>query len=172
MPRGGRREECKLICAFSGHRPARLPWRYQEDAPQCAAVKQLLFETVQALAAEGYDRFLCGMAQGADWYFAEAVLRLRQQRQDVALHAVLPHGQQDARWCAEEQTRYRALLAQCQKVVVLQRDYTPDSYHQRNRYLVEHSDLLMTLYDGGSGGTAYTVRYAAQQGRQILPLWL
>lgn len=161
-----------MVCAFSGHRPSRLPWGYREDSPQCAAVKLLLDQQLAKLAAEGFDRFVCGMAQGADWYFAEAVLKLQRQRPEVALQAVLPHRQQAARWSDRERERYQRLLERCQTVTVLQEQYTPDSYFARNRYLVENCDLLLTLYDGGGGGTAYTVRYAERLGRKILPLWL
>lgn len=161
-----------VICAFSGHRPWRLPWGNRESSPQCLAVKMLMRQYLDRLTAEGYNHFLCGMALGADFYFAQTVLDCKQSAPSLTLEAVLPNPEQDARWADEFRARYQALLAQCDKITVLEPEYSQQSYLARNRYLVDHSDLLMTLYDGGEGGTAYTVWYAQQQGRKILPLWL
>lgn len=43
---------------------------------------------------------------------------------------------------------------------------------RRNRYMVEHADVLVTVFDGSPGGTAATVRYAEARGIRIVPLWL
>lgn len=54
-------------CAFTGHRPNKLPWRYNEDAPGCVALKKTLTEQIAALADDGYTDFLSGMALGVDY---------------------------------------------------------------------------------------------------------
>ena len=42
---------------------------------------------------------------------------------------------------------------------------------ERNRFLVDHSDILLAVYNGERrGGTAATVRYAQRSGREILIL--
>ena len=63
-----------MICAFTGHRPERLPWGRNEDDLRCAALKTLLRRTVREVYDRGFHTFLCGMARGCDQYFAEAVL--------------------------------------------------------------------------------------------------
>ena len=63
-----------MICAFTGHRPERLPWGQNEDDTRCAALKTLLRRTVREVYDRGFHTFLCGMARGCDQYFAEAVL--------------------------------------------------------------------------------------------------
>ena len=42
--------------------------------------------------------------------------------------------------------------------------YTHYCMLQRNRYLVDHSSRLVCYLIRDTGGTAYTVRYALQQG--------
>ena len=42
---------------------------------------------------------------------------------------------------------------------------------RRNRYMVEHADLLMTVFDGSPGGTASTVAYARARGVKIVSIW-
>jgi hypothetical protein len=37
--------------------------------------------------------------------------------------------------------------------------------------MVDHAEILMTVFDGSPGGTAATVRYAQAKGRKIMPLW-
>ena len=72
-----------MVLAFAGHRPEKLPWGSDESDPRCAALKRQIIEAVRTAAGEGYDTFLCGMARGCDFYFAEAVLELREKYPEV-----------------------------------------------------------------------------------------
>ena len=65
-------------CCFTGHRPAKLPWGYNESDPRCVKLKERIADAVLLAYQEGYRHFLCGMAQGCDLYFCEAVLALRE----------------------------------------------------------------------------------------------
>ena len=47
-------------CSFTGHRPAKLPWRYRESDERCVALKRRIRDAVDAAYAEGYRHFLCG----------------------------------------------------------------------------------------------------------------
>ena len=55
-----------LTCAFSGHRPEKLPWREDESDPRCLALKIQMERQLRALCQEGCLRYLCGMARGTD----------------------------------------------------------------------------------------------------------
>ena len=39
---------------------------------------------------------------------------------------------------------------------------------KRNRYMVDHADLLIAVWDGRPSGTGKTVQYAQQQGKHVL----
>ena len=39
------------VCAFTGHRPRKLPWRRNETDSRCAALKAVLAEQIAALLA-------------------------------------------------------------------------------------------------------------------------
>ena len=41
----------------------------------------------------------------------------------------------------------------------------------RNRYMADHSSYCIAYLVRGTGGTAYTVRYARKKGVQIVNLW-
>ena len=54
-------------CAFTGHRPQKLPWRNDETAPGCVVLKETLATQVAMLIENGYTEFLSGMAPGVDY---------------------------------------------------------------------------------------------------------
>ena len=39
-----------------------------------------------------------------------------------------------------------------------------------NRYLVDHSAMLIAVYDGMLGGTMYTISYAMKRGLDVVTL--
>ena len=79
-----------VTCCFSGHRPVRLPWGRNEADPRCLALKARLDQALEEAHRQGFRHFLCGMAQGADLYFCQAVLDLRQRHPEVTLEAAIP----------------------------------------------------------------------------------
>lgn len=145
--------------AFTGHRT------YRGEAAQALAA------LLSDLHAEGYRRFLCGMALGFDMAAAEAVLALRAAHPEVRLVCVVPFAGQDRRFPAVEQERYRRILEAADETVVLRDDYRPDCYARRNDCLTDGASAVVAWYDGSSGGTHYTVRRARRLGLRVLNLW-
>ena len=165
-------EESIVICAFTGHRPQRLPWGNREEDSRCLALKQLLGTAIDSVVERGCRHLLCGMALGCDTYFAEAVVEKKKRVPDLILEAVLPCPGQADRWLAEECRRYEDLLLQCSCVTVLEDCYSEGCMLRRNRAMVERADILITVFDGKPGGTASTVSCARQAGVELLPVWL
>lgn len=161
----------KWTCAFTGHRPKKLPWGYDEAAPGCIALKRALSAEISKLAASGYTDFLSGMAQGTDIWAAQAVLALRKEAPALKLRCVLPWEGQADRWTASARERYFSILEQADEVVYAGRAYHQGCMLERNRYLVDHAACLLAVYNGEwRGGTAATVRYARKLGREIILL--
>lgn len=156
-----------MILAFTGHRPEKLPWGDDEDDPRCAALKIQILNAVRAAAGEGYDTFLCGMARGCDFYFAEAVLAL-----GLRLEAYLPCPSQADRWREPDRQRQTRLLMQCDAVYMLEPRYSAGCMLRRNQRMVDNCSALLTVYDGSPGGTGATVDYALRRGREVRGLWL
>ena len=77
-------------CAFTGHRPNKLPWRYNENAPGCVALKKSLAKQIAALTDNGYTHFLSGMALGVDCWCSQIVLDLREKNPALKIHCILP----------------------------------------------------------------------------------
>ncbi|MFR2157168.1 MAG: SLOG family protein [Evtepia gabavorous] len=110
---------------------------------------------------------------GADLYFCQAVLDLRQRHPEVTLEAAIPFAGQADHWSAADQRRRMTLLDQCDLETVVQHTYTPGCMNRRNRYMVDRSSLLIAVYDGiPQGGTLNTLSYAMGKGVRtvILPV--
>ena len=161
-----------MVCAFTGHRPHRLPWGTDETDPRCLALKQMMQRVTEQAVAKGVRTFLCGMARGCDTYFAEAVLQMMETDPKLELIAMVPCPQQADRWPKADRERYAALLRRCTRTEMLEPSYRQGSMLRRNRAMVERSQMLISVYDGGQGGTGQTVRLAEKQGLEILPIWL
>lgn len=156
-----------MVCAFTGHRPHRLPWGCREEDPRCLALKQKLAQTVEQAVQMGCGEFLCGMAQGCDTFFAEAVLA-----RGLPLVAMLPCPEQADRWTQKDRIRYEGLLLRCSRIQVLENSYSEGCMLRRNRKMIDQAQVLITVYDGHGGGTASTVAYAKSKGVTLLPIWL
>lgn len=157
-------------CCFTGHRPSKLPWGTDEEHPDCAALKERIREALEELYQKGYRHFISGMARGADLYFAEAVLALRERCPGVTLEAAVPCRSQADSWSGAERARYRDILDRCDVETVVQQSYTRDCMLRRNRYMVERSGAVLAVYDGMGGGTMYTLSYAMDRGLETVVL--
>ena len=160
----------ETTCSFTGHRPEKLPWRGDESDPRCLALKERLAAAVEDAYDKGMRHFMCGMARGADFYFCDAVLELRERRSGVTLEAVIPCEEQAARWGERERERWFSLVERCDGETMLQHHYDKGCMLRRNRYLVDHSSMLIAVYDGMLGGTMYTLSYAMKRGLETVIL--
>ena len=157
------------VCAFTGHRPNKLPWRYDETDRRCVALKAVLTEQIAALAEEGFTHFLSGMAEATDTWSALAVLSLREKNTAIKLHCILPCTAQAEKWSASSQDLYSSILKQADSVVYVSRDYHKKCMLDRNRFLVDHASTLLAVYNGvRRSGTGATVNYARKMGREII----
>lgn len=103
----------QMTVCFSGYRPEKLPWGYDECDPRCAQLKQRLRRAVCAACDDGFRHFICGMARGVDTYCAEIVLALRPQYPDLTLEAAIPCPSQCGGWTPDQQARWHAIVDRC-----------------------------------------------------------
>lgn len=158
-------------CAFTGHRPKKFPWGYNETDIRCVALKKAITEEIVKRVDAGYTDFLSGMAEGTDTWAALAVLALKRENPALKLHCVLPCEGQADEWSASARELYFSILEQADEVVYVNQAYSKDCMLKRNRYLVDHAACLLAVYNGEQrGGTAMTVRYARKLGREIIVL--
>ncbi len=156
-------------CAFTGHRPHKFPWRYDETDSRCVALKAVLAEQISVLAEAGVKHFLSGMAEAVDTWAALSVLDLREKDPAIKLHCILPCKAQAEKWSASSRELYRSILERADSVVYVSRNYHKNCMLDRNRFLVDHASILLAVYNGEQrGGAAATIRYAQKLGREIV----
>ena len=161
-----------MVCAFTGHRPEKLPWGSDESDPRCCALKLMLARVVEQAADNGVQVFCCGMARGCDLYFAEAVSALRKTRPELRLEAWLPCPGQADRWRSQDRIRWEKLLDGCDRVHIVERYYSQGCMLRRDKAMVDSADMVISVWDGSHSGTGWTVAYARQQGKRVEALWL
>ena len=150
--------------AFTGHR-----WY---DSSRKHSVRKKIEECVREAYRNGITNFISGMAIGFDLLAAEVVLSLRHECPAITLTAVLPFREQASRFNELNKCRYYKCLSQADDIVILSNDYTAKCYLERDRFMVEHSSLLIACYDGRNrGGTFWTVNYAARTGKNVINIY-
>lgn len=156
--------------AFTGHRPQSLPFKFDSDAFH--RLEASLWQEICARVDAGYDTFYCGAARGMDIVCGEIILALKTaDHPALRLICAIPFKEQARGWGDLWRAYYNDLLRGADEIVQLCDHYQPDCYHIRNRYMVDHCDALLAVYDGkGKGGTAYTVNYAQKHGKQVVIL--
>jgi len=160
-----------LACAFTGHRPGRYRFGYDEEDETCIQLKAALAEQIAILIGAGITTFYSGMALGADQWAASIVLSMRVSHPKVRLIAVLSCETQANKWSVEHRERYFNTLAECDDVITLNTHHTSTCVFERSRYLVDHADYLVAVYDNGlRGSTACMIRYAQEKRRQIISI--
>ena len=159
-----------IACSFSGYRPEKLPWGIRENDPRCKELKAQIKDILSRLYDSGIRHYICGMARGSDTYFCEAVLMLRASRPEITLEAAIPCETQTAKWIESDRCRYYRLVQQCDFETFVSRKYTRDCMIKRNRYMVDNSSVLVTVFDGKFGGTMHTIEYAVRKGLHVIEL--
>ena len=158
-------------CAFTGHRPHKFPWKYDEADSRCVALRASLTEQITKLADAGVTDFYSGGADGVDCWTSLIVLELRKKNPALKLHMILPHEAQADKWSNSAQERYHSILEKADSVEYISREYYDGCMLDRNHRLVEAAGSLLAVYNGERrGGTAATVRYAQKLGRKIILL--
>lgn len=147
-------------CAFTGYRPQKMPFGFDETDPRCIDFKKRVQATIHTLYDMGYRHFISGGALGMDMFAAEAVVELRKQHPEVILEMVSPFDDQATKWSPELRARHDWLFAQADITTATGHAYTRSAMFRRNHYLVDNADLLLAAFDGQPGGTAMTCELA------------
>ncbi len=151
------------VCCFTGHRPEAL----FKDEDEYTVYNYILIAVKDAVL-DGYTQFMCGGCRGGDILFGEAVNELKKTNDNIRLICVLPYRGQAEGWPGSDRNRYADLLDAADDVICLHDEYSKGCMHQRNRYMVDRSSLLIAAYNGTKGGTEFTVNYAKKQGLRIV----
>lgn len=156
--------------AFTGYRTEKII----RSAPSLN-IEKLIFEktleVIKTLYEQGYNTFLCGMAQGFDMLAAEATLRAKEDCPDIKLIAVIPFMGQELGYGNTDKERYNRIFENSSSVEMVSNCYSEYVYFKRNDYLLKNSSLLVCYYSGLRGGTMYTVNRAIRARMPIINIF-
>ncbi len=151
--------QIKTIC-FTGHREIEI---------NCAGnIAKALKRALRTLISRGAEHFLAGGALGFDTLAALCVLELKEEYPHITLELVLPCKNQTKLWTESGRSIYNAILKEADRVKFVCETYTSTCMHERNRRLVDGSDMCVAYLQHRGGGTAYTVAYALKQGKDVM----
>lgn len=148
----------KTVC-FTGHR--KIPPEKKDE------ITRRLKETLIQLINRGYLYFGAGGALGFDTMAEQAVLSLKEEYPQIKLILVLPCKSQANAWSTEDKEVYMEIIRKADKVVYTSQEYFRGCMQKRNRHLVDFSSVCVCYLTKGTGGSAYTVRYAIFKGLSI-----
>lgn len=156
----------KTLC-FTGRRPQKLPWGYNESDYRCLTLKKTLEEKIDSAIKRGVTHFISGMALGVDMWAAEIVIEKKKSKSGITLEAALPHKAQSAKWSREHKDRYNRILKECDKITCVSEEYSYSCMMKRNCYMVDKSDEVIAVLNDLTGGTGKTVLYARSKGKTV-----
>ena len=123
---------------------------------------------VMPLIADGVVYFGVGGAQGFDMLAAEYLLKVRDEfGKRIRIISVLPFPEYRKDWPEEDFRRQEEIIRRSDKVVYVCPKEEKGAYLARDRKLVDESAFCVCWCRKKTGGTAYTVRCALQQGLQV-----
>ena len=166
-------EDENLSCCFTGYRPQKFPFKLLKSEPQYIEFENLLFSKITELINNGCYTFYSGMAMGFDIIAAESVLLAAKVMENfpVRLICAIPFLDQAKKFPPEWRERYNSVLKCADSAVLISDKYYSGCYFDRNRFMVDNSDFVLTWFDGNPGGTKNTVEYAKTKGRKVINLY-
>ena len=137
--------------AITGHKPERIKGKETE-------IRRWLNQQIGELAANnGTLDCYSGMSKGVDQIFGFAALA-----GDHRLHCVYAYR-------GNENAVNKHLEKQSKSIIYVSNEYYDRVYQLRDKYMVDNCDVLLAVWDGiEQGGTWQTIKYAREQGKEII----
>ena len=146
-------------CCFTGHR------NLTDEQRKITTIE--LVGCIEYLINEGYTHFITGMASGVDLLAAGIILQFKRTNKNIFLEAAVPH--QNRLKCNDP--NFINILNHRNKVTVIQEKYDISCFMERNKYMVNNSDIVIAIWDGRkSGGTYNTIKYAESQEKKVVTI--
>lgn len=143
-------------CAFTGHRPEKV------EGYEGRIIVELRKEILQAIDS-GYTTFLTGMSRGVDLWAADIIIHLREQNPKLKLIGVIPFEGFECKWPVDWKKHYKLVRKELDWLHVVSKEYSPEVYQKRNQFMVDHSALVLAVFNGKPGGTLNTINYAQEK---------
>lgn len=144
----------KVALSFTGHRPEKL-----KDVTSIVS----MYDRLLTKWSQKYDlTIVVGGARGID-----SIVGMVAAKMGLPVTLALPFV-----GCNPTDNNELMKYSNVTVVHVSEKPYTDNSqYQKRNTWMVDHSDILISYWNGTPGGTANCVRYAERVGKKIKNLY-
>jgi ribonuclease HI len=165
-------KKAKFRVSFTGHRPHKLGRNgYAIDAPIRQWIRQMIKAELQRLLAIYPDlEVIVGGALGVDTDAALVAIEL-----GITYHVFAPCHEQYKTWKTQEDVnRWVEIWEKAPTTggttrYIHEGPYNgPKCMDDRNKAMVDASNLVISVYDGSSGGTKNCIDYARSKGKEII----
>lgn len=158
----GENKIIRTVC-FTGHR----------DMARGDALRLPMYleEVILEMMARGATVFRAGGAMGFDTMAALKVLDLQAKYPELELELILPCRDQTNGWDETAIRTYEYILKRSTRHSFLFDTYVQGCLLERDRHLVDGSDVCVAFCTRSRGGTAYTCAYALKQRVELVNLW-
>ena len=146
-------------CAFTGH-------RIISDNFDAKELKNV----VNQLIDRHFDTFLIGMALGFDTLCFEILEEVRSEK-SIKIIACVPCRDQNKFFNKKQNKEYERMISSADEVIYLSETYYEGCMFERNRFMVDNSDVLVAYLNFNRGGTYQTCKYAASEEKEIIYLF-
>ena len=153
-------------CCFAGYRPEKVKgWDLPNGFPPDELANSIEEAIIRAYNS-GYLFFISGMSRGFDLWAAQKVIELKENY-PIKLFCALPFDGQTTYWPDDLKKQYQNIILNADFVYSISRQYKPDCFYIRNRFMVDGSSRLICFFDGTEGGTSFTLKCAKRKGLEI-----
>ena len=151
-------------CCFTGHRPEKLSLSEAE-------VKSLSEKAINTAIENGFTTFITCMAPGVDIWAAEIVLEKRKHNTSLYLICAMPHPGFEKRKSKYEEDRCQNIIDNADYTQTICDRYFRACYQRRNEFMVDHSNLVIAVWNGEKSGTKNTIDYAKRKGVKLINIY-
>jgi uncharacterized phage-like protein YoqJ len=151
-----------MIVAGTGHRPNKLGGYNNESFIKLINIAENALKQIEV------TEVISGMALGWDMALAQAAINL-----NIPFIAAIPFKGYENMWQDKSKKYFYLLLSKAKEVkYICDGDYSPDKMQIRNKWMVDNSDLILSMYNGDkSGGTYNCIKYIETQKKQHVNLY-
>ena len=118
-------------------------------------------------------------ARRAKWGQFTVCKKLRDQGYDIIIEVAVPFKNQPIKWNIESQELYNKQLLAADIITYVDtldmyRTNIPDGCFDRNKlmnrnkYMIDNSDVLIAVWDGSPSGTKHAIDYAKEKNKEVI----
>ncbi|MDO4618684.1 MAG: SLOG family protein [Clostridia bacterium] len=142
------------VC-FTGHR--NIPQRDTKN------IEDKLYTEIEKLISEGFTDFISGGAKGFDSLASYMVIKHIKEGKKIRLHMAYPYKRAMTLKDKEINDFAETITYVCEH-------YHSGCFHERNRFMVDKSAVVVCYLTEDKGGTYYTVCYAKEKDKKIIKI--